>query len=158
MDQFKSRKPVNTRKSKRFHRKEVEKKDKFATEKYWKTRKNKELHQLSRQENEVDHEEFLLPERNVSRWDIQKTLVKTPTLQNYVSSIQSRLSDSCPNPKLVQSDTAYTWTVCPSLAHFYTPELLKIADILKESFNDPSQDYQIYKNRLHGLAQICFGQ
>ena len=158
MNQFESRKPVNTRKGKRFHRKEVEKKDKFATEKYWKGRKNRALQQLSRKENAVDHEEFLLPEPPICRWDTQKTLVK-PTLQEYVSNIQTRL-DSCPKPKLVRSENTpvYTWSVCPSLAHFYTPELLKLADILRESFNDPSQDYQIYKNRLNGLAQICFGQ
>ena len=68
MDEFVSRKPINTRKGKRFHR-HVERKTKFATETYWKIRKNRALHQQSRAENEVDHADFLLPAPRMTKWE-----------------------------------------------------------------------------------------
>jgi hypothetical protein len=71
MDQF-NRKPVNTRKAKCFHRHSVVHKPKFATEMYWKSRKNRAFQQQSRFENEVDHEDFLLPEPVVSKWDVAR--------------------------------------------------------------------------------------
>jgi hypothetical protein len=61
------RKPINTRKSRRT----VTAKDTFTEEKYWKSRKNRVLHQLSRSDNEADHDEFLLPEKRLTRWDIR---------------------------------------------------------------------------------------
>jgi hypothetical protein len=70
MDQFDSRKPINTRKGKRYHRGEVKRVNKFAESEYWKRRKNRALQQQSRDENEVDHDEFAVPEPRGSKWTI----------------------------------------------------------------------------------------
>jgi hypothetical protein len=72
--EFVSRKPVNSRKGKCYHRGPVARKTKFETEKYWKSRKNRALHQLSREENEVDHEDFLVPTKRKSRWDVANAI------------------------------------------------------------------------------------
>ncbi len=64
------RKPINTCKS----RKITIIKDKFAEENYWKSRKNRALHQLSRADNEADHDDFLLPEKHLNRWEIHHKL------------------------------------------------------------------------------------
>ena len=47
-------------------------KTKFSEENYWKGRKNRALHQLSRADNESDHDDFLLPEKRLNRWDIHR--------------------------------------------------------------------------------------
>lgn len=127
------RKPVNTRKGKRFHT-AVVKSTKFEKENYWKGRKNRVLHQLSRELNETDQDDFLLPEARVNRWDVYRE-INLKQLDKAIWHEAGRQLAECPphlglgwgNPPVYN-----TWTVCSDVQHFYTPELLEQTKMLKE--------------------------
>jgi len=133
------RKPVNTRKGKRFHT-AVVKSTKFEKENYWKGRKNRVLHQLSREIQETDQDDFLLPEPKANRWDIYRTsnLIK---INKAIWHEAGRQLAECP-PHLGlgwgKPPMYSTWTICPELQRFYTPELLEQANILKEILGIPA--------------------
>jgi hypothetical protein len=85
---------VNTRKGKCYHRGPVERKTKFETEKYWKSRKNRALQQQSRRENEVDHEDFLLPDPKLSKWDIaRRNAVDNLSVDEFIKSWEAGALD-----------------------------------------------------------------
>ncbi len=135
------RKPVNTRKGKRFHT-AVVKSTKFEKENYWKGRKNRALQQLSRETHESDQDDFLLPEPNVNRWEVYRA-ANLKQIDKAIWHEAGRQLAECP-PHLGlgwgEMPACTTWTICSDVQHFYTDELMKQSIYLKKILNIPIYD------------------
>jgi len=138
------RKPVNTRKGKRFHT-AVVKSTKFKEENYWKGRKNRALHQLSREIQETDQDDFLLPEPPVNRWEVYRETNLKQLDKAMWHEAGRQLAECSPHLGLGWGTAPIynTWTVCSDVQHFYTPELLEQAKILKEILGIVDPEYGI---------------
>ena len=140
---------------------------KFVKENYWKGRKNRALHQLSRAENEVDHDDFQLPEVRKTRWELHRVMNNKREDQKKWHEAAFQLKTNPPHlglgwqqeemekPSLERCPTiAYygdQWTMDPLIKHYYVKDefdnmvlrmkqVLEIPDVCKEG------TYEIYKN------------
>ena len=159
------RKPINSRKSRKIRIIN----DKFTKENYWKGRKNRVLHQLSRANNESDHDEFLLPETRLTRWDIHRKLnnekvdketwkkaadklisdpphleVTNPYLEWYYDPLPMPTLERCPTI----ADYSNVWTIHPELQEFYARnDFTAMVNEMREILCLPRNDtYDIYAN------------
>jgi len=157
MEFITQRNSINSRKS----RKVKVVKMKFETENYWKGRKNRALQQLSRSDNECDHEDFLLPEKRLNRWDIHKKLTNEKENKKIWCEAKWKLKSNPPHlgdgweslemPTLERCPThqAERWTIDVGLLHYYNQDDFdESVQLMKNMLNIVPREltYEIYKN------------
>lgn len=140
---------------------------KFAKENYWKGRKNRALHQLSRFENEADLEDFQLPEVRKTRWDLHRIMNNKKEDQKKWHEAVFKLKTNPPHlglgwqkeelpiPTLERYPTiAYygdRWTMDPQIKYHYDRDefdnmVIRMRQVLEIPPPCKEGTYEIYKN------------